>query len=98
VDESFLVFGADQFPLSGDHAFQTDALGGGLGLPLGFEVVTELVEFLLGFPGEDELTGTEAMLKGVQADGGLACFRDRAMTFQSIFAVGGYLVFSSHKN
>ena len=83
----FVPFGTDEFPAIDSHVFQAHALGRGLGLPFGFEVLAELVELLVGFMRENDLTGTEPMFESVEADGGLTGFGDRAVTELSVFAV-----------
>jgi hypothetical protein len=81
-------------------AEEPDAPGGlgdlvdeeGSGGAVGPEVVEEgdegAVEFGLLLRGEDDLLGVQAVLQGVEADGGLALRRSGAGAFEGIAAIG----------
>jgi hypothetical protein len=96
VDFGLREFHASEFPLGDSHLLDIEKLGAGAGLPLGFEVVAELVEVLTGFAGEDEFSGPEAVAKGVHGAGGLALRGARAGGPLGITAVGLDLFFSCH--
>ena len=70
------------------HTFQQDSFGGGLGLPLGFEDIPELLVGGFVFVDEDDVARAESEGEGVEADGGLAFRGDRAGGVLRVLAVG----------
>ena len=58
-DAFFGSLDAGEFPLRDRHLLEVEVLGSGLGLPLGFEVVAELVEVVGIFTGEDDGAGAK---------------------------------------
>ncbi|HYW48706.1 MAG TPA: hypothetical protein VE959_37930 [Bryobacteraceae bacterium] len=63
---------AGKFPVVDGHLFEIEALGGGFGLPFGFQAIAKLLKFLGVFAGEDDPAGAKAVTQGVEANGGLS--------------------------
>ena len=72
---------AHQFPLGNGHLLDIIAFGGGVGLPLEFEIAGELVELGGVFSFEDDFAGAETVADGIAADSFLTLGRYRAGTF-----------------
>ena len=83
-------------PLLLGEAFDEEGLGVALGLEVGEEGLLEVVEFGLGFEGEDWGLGGESVLEGVEAGGLFAGVGFGAGGFGGVAAVGRDLLFGCH--
>jgi hypothetical protein len=57
----FADFGAQEPPVRYGHIFEQELLGGSLGLPFGFQIVTQFVKCLGVFGGQDRGAGAETV-------------------------------------
>lgn len=87
---------AVEFPLGGGHLVDQEALGGGLGLPFGFEGGAEQPISAFVFGGEHDGAGRKAVLDSVAADFGFARGGAGSGGFAGVAAVGLDLVFGGH--
>jgi hypothetical protein len=94
AEEGFAAVGAGEFPIIYGHAFDLDELGWGLGLPFGFQILEEAVEFRGVLVREDEDFGAQPVAERVEADI-LRIFGSGAL--KSVLPVGGDLLSGSHK-
>jgi hypothetical protein len=83
-------------PLLLGEAFDEEGLGVALGLEVVEEGLLELVEFGLGFEGEDRGLGGESVLEGVEAGVLFAGFGFGSGGFGGVAAVGVDLLLGGH--
>jgi len=88
VDGALGDFHASEFPPGDGHLFDIELLGQGLRLPFGFQITAELLKILLGFAGQDDAAGAQAVTQGVQADGGLSLGSSGASREERVATVG----------
>ncbi len=66
-EDAFLSnFDARQFPLRDRHLLDVELFGSGLRLPLGFEVIAELVEVLRFLGRQHDGAGAKSVTEGVE--------------------------------
>jgi hypothetical protein len=65
----FAYFQARQFPLRDGHLLQIELFGTGAGLPFGFQIVAQLMEFLAILGRQDDGAGAQAVTEGFQVCG-----------------------------
>jgi hypothetical protein len=89
---------AGELPLGHDDLVDEGGFEGAVGLELFEEGGAEFVEIRFDFANDDRAFGGEAMLEGIEADGGLACGGFGAGAQLGVAAIGGALSAGSHLN
>jgi hypothetical protein len=94
AEEGFAAVGAGEFPIIYGHSFDLDELGGGLGLPFGFEILKEVIEERRVLVGKDQDLGAQPVAERVEAD----VFRTFGSgALESVLPVCSYLLSGCHK-
>jgi hypothetical protein len=89
---------ADELPLGHDDLVDEGGFEGAVGLELFEEGDAEFVEIRFDFANDDGVFGGEAMLEGIEANGGLAFGGFGAGAQLGVAAIGGELFAGSHLN
>jgi hypothetical protein len=97
--EKLRFIGAEESDAPGGLGDLADEGGpsGDVGLEILEEDIEVAVVFGLLFRGDDELLGVQAVLQGVEADGGLALRGSGAGAFERIAAIGVELFLGNHR-